>query len=49
VVSYDDVEEGEKLALFGSTGYLQIALNRGTGMELLGLRYDDRVMVVRKD
>jgi S-adenosyl-L-methionine hydrolase (adenosine-forming) len=47
--SYDDVEEGEKLALFSSTGFLQIALNRGTGMKLLGLRHDDRVMVVRMD
>lgn len=43
--SYDDVPEGEKLALFGTTGHLQIALNRGTGMELLGLRHDDNVMV----
>ncbi len=47
--SYDDVDEGEKLALFSTTGYLQIAINRGTGMELLGLRHDDRVMVTRID
>ncbi len=47
--SYDDVMEGEKLALFGSTGLLQIALNRGAGKELLGLRYDNSVMVTRKD
>lgn len=29
--AYSDVGEGEKLALFGSTGFLELAINRGTG------------------
>ena len=36
--SYDDVPEGEMLALFGSNGLLQIALNKDCADKLLGLR-----------
>lgn len=46
--SYDDVGEGDKVALFSSTGYLQIAMNKGKGSTLFGYKPDDGVMVVRK-
>lgn len=34
---YTDVPPGEKLALFNSAGYLEIAINRGNAASLLGL------------
>jgi S-adenosyl-L-methionine hydrolase (adenosine-forming) len=43
--SYSDVDEGEKLALFGSTGYLEIAMNRGKAASLLGLGLTDPVTI----
>lgn len=45
--SYDDVIPSEMLALFSSTGYLQIAINRGKASELLGLRNDESILVER--
>lgn len=36
--SYADVAEGEKLALFNSAGYLEIAINKGNAAGLLGLK-----------
>lgn len=36
--SYADVHEGEKLALFNSAGYLEIAINKGNAAGLLGLQ-----------
>jgi S-adenosylmethionine hydrolase len=36
--SYDDVPEGEMIALFGSNGLLQIALNKDRADKLLGLK-----------
>ena len=36
--SYADVSEGEKLALFNSGGYLEIAINKGNAAGLLGLK-----------
>lgn len=45
--SYDDVPEGEIVALFSTSGYLQIAVNKGSGSNLLGLRFDDSVMIER--
>ncbi len=44
--SYSDVEEGERLALFGSTGYLEIAMNKGKASSLLGLGLTDTVTVM---
>ena len=35
---YADVPEGEKLALFNSAGYLEIAINQGNAAELFGLQ-----------
>jgi S-adenosylmethionine hydrolase len=36
--TYADVQEGEKLALFNSAGYLEIAINKGNAAGLLGLK-----------
>jgi len=36
--SYADVADGEKLALFNSAGYLEIAINKGNAAGLFGLR-----------
>ncbi len=36
--SYADVAEGEKLALFNASGYLEIAINKGNASGLLGLQ-----------
>ena len=36
--SYADVKEGEKLALFNSAGYLEIAINKGNAAGLFGLK-----------
>jgi len=36
--SYADVNEGEKLALFNSANYLEIAINKGNAAGLLGLQ-----------
>jgi S-adenosylmethionine hydrolase len=36
--SYADVSEGEKLALFNSSGYLEIAINKGNAAGLFGLK-----------
>jgi hypothetical protein len=36
--SYADVQAGEKLALFNSAGYLEIAINKGNAAGLFGLR-----------
>lgn len=43
--SYQDVHEGEMLALFSSSGYLEIALNRGDASSLLGLKLDTSVLI----
>ncbi len=45
VKSYSDVVPGEKLALFGSTGMLEIALNMGKASSLLGLHLNDTVTI----
>jgi S-adenosyl-L-methionine hydrolase (adenosine-forming) len=36
--SYADVTEGEKLAIFNSAGYLEIAINKGNAAGLFGLK-----------
>ncbi|HEX7845419.1 MAG TPA: SAM-dependent chlorinase/fluorinase [Chitinophagaceae bacterium] len=36
--SYADVSEGDKLALFNSAGYLEIAINKGNAAGLFGLK-----------
>lgn len=43
--TYADVPEGEKLALFNSAGYLEIAINKGNAAGLFGLKgYSDKAM-----
>ncbi|MCZ2458739.1 MAG: SAM-dependent chlorinase/fluorinase [Chitinophagales bacterium] len=43
--SYADVPEGERLALFNSSGYLEIAINKGNAAGLLGLKgFSERAM-----
>jgi len=44
--SYSDVEQGEKLALFNTTGFLEIAINQGKAKSLLGVYLNDTVNVV---
>ena len=43
--SYQDVPEGEMLALFSSSGHLEIAMNKGNAASLLGLNTDQAVNV----
>ncbi|MFN2424652.1 MAG: S-adenosyl-l-methionine hydroxide adenosyltransferase family protein [Cryomorphaceae bacterium] len=49
--TYDEVQEGEKVAIFSSGGHLEIAINRGTegsgggASSLLGLRRNDVVRI----
>ena len=43
--SYFDVPVGEIVALFGSTGHLEIALNQGNASSLLGLYLNDPVRI----
>ncbi len=43
--SYSDVVAGEKVALFGTTGFLEIAINQGKASSLLGLQMNDTVTV----
>jgi S-adenosylmethionine hydrolase len=43
--SYTDVAPGEILALFGSNGNLEIAMNQGNAAGLLGLDYKDMVRI----
>lgn len=43
--SYQDVNEGEMLALFSASGHLEIAINRSKASSLLGLKMDQAVTV----
>jgi len=43
--SYADVLPGEKLALFGSTGFLEIAVNQGNAASLLGITTEDTITI----
>lgn len=43
--SYADVPDGEKLALFNSAGYLEIAINKGNAAGLFGLQgYSEKLL-----
>jgi S-adenosylmethionine hydrolase len=45
--SYADVSEGEKLVLFNSAGYMEIAINKGNAAGLFGLKgYSEQNMQV---
>jgi S-adenosyl-L-methionine hydrolase (adenosine-forming) len=43
--SYDDVPENEMLALFGSNGLLQIAINKGRAAEMLRLLKNTQIRI----
>jgi S-adenosylmethionine hydrolase len=42
---YNDVPEGEKLALFGFSGQLEIAMNKGNAAGLLNMRLNDAIRI----
>lgn len=42
---YNDVPEGEKLALFGFSGHLEIAMNKGNAAGLLNMRLNDALRI----
>jgi S-adenosylmethionine hydrolase len=44
--TYGAVEEGEPLLLFGSTGFLEVAVNGGNAAELLDIRKGDSIKIV---
>ncbi len=43
--SYSDVVPGERLVLFGTSGFLEIAINQGKAASLLGLQINDTVII----
>lgn len=43
---YADVAQGEKLCLFNSAGFLEIAINRGNAASLLGFRLHDDTQLI---
>lgn len=43
--SYFDVPQGEKLCLFNSSGYLEIAINCGEASSLLGIKTGDYISI----
>lgn len=42
---YSDLPEGEKLALFSSSGLLEIAINKGNASRLLGIKESDTIRI----
>lgn len=42
---YSDVQRGQLLALFNTSGYLEIAINQGNASGLLGLNYGDIIRI----
>ncbi|MBL6964356.1 MAG: SAM-dependent chlorinase/fluorinase [Bacteroidetes bacterium] len=46
---YSDVAEGDALCLFGSSGLLEIAINKGDASKLIGLQEKSRVLVEFSD
>jgi len=43
--SYGEVPEGEKVAIFNSSGYLEVAINEGKASNLLGLSLNDTIRI----
>ena len=43
--TYNDVPEGERLCLFNSSGFLEIAINKGNASQLLGLHLDNMIQI----
>lgn len=44
--TYDDAAAGEPMLLFGSSGYLEVAINRGNASRLLSIRKGDPINIV---
>jgi S-adenosyl-L-methionine hydrolase (adenosine-forming) len=42
---YNDVDQGDLVALFNSSGYLEIAQNRGDAASVLGLGFNEKIRV----
>ncbi len=42
---YDETEEGNLIALFNTTGLLEIAINQGNASRLLGLKQNDTIRI----
>ena len=42
---YSEVLNGERLALFGATGFLEIAINTADASKLLGLNLGDTIRI----
>ncbi len=47
--NYHDVSDGERLAIFGANGYLEIAMNIGIANKLMGLKINDNVKIEFKN
>lgn len=47
--AYSEVPEGEKLAIFGSSGLLEISINKGNASQLLGLKKSDTIRIAFYD
>ncbi len=43
--SYTDVDDNEALAIFGSSGYLEISINRGRAGDVLKLKKGDKLVL----
>lgn len=43
--AYGDVPEGEMAVLYSTTGFIEVAVNRGNAASLLGFRTDDVVII----
>ena len=43
--SYTDVGENEALAIFGSSGYLEISINQGRARDVLNLKKGDKLVI----
>lgn len=43
--SYSDVPIGEKMAVFGASGLLEIAINRSNAAQLLGVKHEDVISI----
>jgi len=43
--SYSDVVSGEKMAVFGASGFMELAINKSNASQLLGVKQEDLVSV----
>lgn len=43
--NYNQVPEGEMVAIFGSNGFLEVAINLGPANTLLGLKFNDMITI----